>query len=233
VNGTDGDVYVALFNANDGSEALTSYYSADTLAHYLSAGCQGCSGSEGYTPVRTEGYAFPAPCSDPTLGCIPLLTYYSKTAFNNLVVPQGWGPIPDGYTLWSGNVAYVLPLNYSGPASTLVLELWMGHAGPGGPIDYWTLSSPQSRAEALNKNYTQIGSGLARLLNTSAPIDAGPVGVNLQDVGIPQGLNVCARSLWARQNLPGVFNLSTSFSVTLPPHEGGLYLLSAKICPWV
>ena len=232
LNSTPGDVYVALFNANDPLEALTSYYSANTLSHYLSAGCQGCSSQEEYAPIRTEGHAFASPCQDPTLGCIPLVTYYSKTGGNNLVVPAGWGPIPNGFQPWSGNVAYVLPLNYSGTAPTVVLELWSGQAAPGGPVDYWSLGSLESRAEAIAKNYTQMGGGLARLLTSNAPINGTLVGVDLLDLGLPSNVTVCGRSLWAKEDLPGTFNLSTGFSVSLPPHEGGLFILSPKLCPW-
>ena len=153
---------------------LTTYYSAITQSHYLSNGCQGCSGGEDYQPLRTEGFAFLSPCSA-QLGCIELVTYYSRASGVNLVVPAGWGPIPGDFTPWSGNVAYALPLNYSGPAGTVPLELWKGVAVVGGPQDYWTLSSNASRAEAIAKGYTQVGGGaLALLLSTAGGGAWGP-----------------------------------------------------------
>ena len=154
----------ALLINNDGpqAEGLTTYYSDVTQSHYLSAGCQGCSGSENYQPLRVEGYAFPSPCGE--TACVELLTYYSQASGTNLVVPAGWGPIPEGFSLWNGNVAYILPVNYSGPSATVSLELWKGVAVAGGAPDYWTLSSSASRAEASAKGYTQVGGELGKLL---------------------------------------------------------------------
>jgi alpha-galactosidase len=55
----------------------------------------------------------------------------------------------------------------------------------------------------------------------------GPVGVKTADVGVFPGVNVCARSLWERANVPGTFNDKTDFVVTLQPHQAGLYRLTS------
>lgn len=160
------DIQAMARGNSTSAEIVFTYFSAVTNSHYLSVGCQGCSSGEAYSPVRSEGFAYPAPaaaCGGAGGGCVELLTYFSRSTGTNLVVPAGWGPIPGDFALWGGNVMFALPLNYSGPGDTVELELWKGVAVAKGPTDYWTLSSAASRTEALARGYTQVGGGLARL----------------------------------------------------------------------
>jgi hypothetical protein len=224
-------VYVALFNANDGGppgSPATTYFSP-SRGHYLSNGCAGCGGGEGWGPVRDEGFLY----LEGTPGSVPLQTYYSPSTGANLVVPMGWGPIPGGFTPWAGNALFALPLNYSGPLPTVALELWSGTFNGMAPAtDYWTLASDASRAEAAARNYTRVAE-LARLLSTPGVDPGSSVGVSLASLQrFPANATVCAADLWARASLPGTFNATVDFVVNLTGHSAGLYLLSAEACPW-
>ena len=77
------------------------------------------------------------------------------------MVPEDYHPIPPGFNAWGGNVAFALPLAYAGTAATEVLELWTN------TLDFWSLSSAASRAEASARNYTLVAP-LARLLATAS-----------------------------------------------------------------
>lgn len=55
------------------------------------------------------------------------------------------------------------------------------------------------------------------------------VQVATADAGLPTGGKFCVRDLWARSTLPGG-PIGVNFSVTLPPHGAGLYLLSPYPC---
>ena len=228
------DVYVALFNANDGgnaSAAATSFFSP-ARGHYLSHGCAGCGGGEGWAPVRDEGFASLAPCATAAaLGCVQMLTYYSASTGANLVVPEGFAPIPGGFSQWAGNPLFALPLNYSGGAPTAVLELWSGTPpGMAPAVDYWSLATAASRAEAVARGYSKVAD-LARLLVAPAPDPTTAVGVSLASLQrFAANASVCAVDLWARARVPGTFNASADFVALLPPHSAGLYLLGPAAC---
>lgn len=230
-------VYVALFNANDGNSSAattpaTSFFTP-ARGHYLSHNCAGCGPGEGWAPVRDEGYALLASCGGGA-SCVPMATYYSASTGANLVVPAGYAPIPDGFAPWAGNPLFVLPLNYSGGAPTAVLELWAGSPpGMAPAVDYWSLASNASRAEAVARGYSKVAD-LARLF-TAPAVDPGvPVGVSLASLQrFAANASVCAADLWARAQVPGTFNATADFVVKLPPHSAGLYLLGADACPWV
>ena len=59
--------------------------------------------------------------------------------------------------------------------------------------------------------------------------EASAVQVATADAGLPPGGKFCVRDLWARSTLPGG-PVGVNFSVALPPHGAGLYLLSPFPC---
>ena len=135
---------------------------------FFSSGCPECFGL--YTQVRVEGLASAAACD----GCVQLDLWYNGATSSNLVAAAGFAP-PPGYALVRPQ-AWVLPLNYSGPAPTAVLELWRGATTPtgqpaGSHTDFWTLASAASRAEAQARGYTLVAA-LGRLPLQQPPTSA-------------------------------------------------------------
>jgi len=59
--------------------------------------------------------------------------------------------------------------------------------------------------------------------------EASAVQVATADAGLPPGGKFCVRDLWARSTLPGG-PVGANFSVALPPHGAGMYLLSPFPC---
>jgi len=146
-----------------GIQPLTQYFSSSRKLHYLAYDCYGCPPHGVYSPLRVEGFAL-QDAPPPSLATTTLVILYNANTGSNAVVPQDF-PVPTGYALWGAPAGWALPLNYSGSAPTVVLELWTGHAttAPGAPMDYFSLASNASRAEALSAGYTKVAD-LARLM---------------------------------------------------------------------
>ena len=156
-----------------GVQPLTQYYSAGRGLHYLAYDCYGCPAHTDYAPLRAEGFALQDACP-PTLPCTTLVILYNSGTGSNAVVPSGFPP-PPGYALWGNPAGWALPLNYSGAAPTAVLELWSGRARAGGPLDYFTLATNASRAEALAANYTKVGDLARVMLQQGNPANPNPM----------------------------------------------------------
>ncbi len=143
---------------------LTSWYSSSRGDHFLDFACDECGGL--YDAVRAEGLASPQPCAARDAPCVALQLWYNAANASNLVIVDGLFSPPAGYVFVRA-LAYALPLNYSGALPTRVLELWSGADAPAGApprshLDFWTLATDASRADAAARGYARVAE-LARL----------------------------------------------------------------------
>ena len=157
-------VNVSYLPSPSGTVALTQYYDPVRADHFLDFLCYECTPT--YAPLRVEGYASASPCA----GCTELVLLYNAANNSNLVVPADFPP-PYGYA-YVRPLAYALPLD--SPQPSAVLELWRGMDTPQGApprshLDFFTLASDASRAEAAAAGYSLVAA-IARL----ALAPAGP-----------------------------------------------------------
>ena len=160
-------VAVSYLPTPTGAAALAQFYSPVRGDHFLDFVCILC--PPDYVSLRTEGYASTSPCA----GCVELGLYWNVANLSNLVMASaGYSP-PPGYA-YVRPVAWALPLNYSGPAATAVLELWHGMDTPQGAPprshgDYFSLATSASRAEATAAGYVKVADAARVLLAAAAP----------------------------------------------------------------
>ena len=150
-------VNVSYVPTPTGTVALTQYYDPVRADHFLDFICFECTPT--YAPLRVEGYASASPCA----GCTELVLLYNAANASNLVVPVDFPP-PYGYA-YVRPLAYALPLD--SPQPSAVLELWSGMDTPQGApprshLDFFTLATDASRAEAAAAGYSLVAA-IARL----------------------------------------------------------------------
>ena len=138
---------------------ISQWYSALRGDHYLDFECVECYGL--YTLVRSEGLVSTGPCDD-ALQCVQLDLYYNDVNSSNLILAQGMAPPAPGYA-YVRPIGWALPLSYTGAVPTAVLELWQGRDTPtgareGSHMDFFTLASAASRAEAAAAGYSKVAS---------------------------------------------------------------------------
>jgi hypothetical protein len=148
---------------------ITSFFAPSRGDHFTDFTCDEC--YDLYSAIRAEGLASAAPCGA-ALACVQLDLWYNAAAQSNLVIPAGMAPPAPGYARVR-TLAYALPANYSGPAPSVPLELWRGQDTPTGAparshLDFWTLASAASRAEAAAAGYTLVAA-LGRLALAPLP----------------------------------------------------------------
>ena len=155
-----------------GNGALHNFYSPATAPAgrgdtFLDFSCDECTPE--YVDLGVEGYANDSPCE----GCINLELWYCGGTWSNYVSTTAQPP-PAGYD-HVHTIAYALPLNYSGPATTAVLELWGGTetvngANPPTHPTFMTLATDKSRAAAAARGLKLVAP-IARLLTTPVTPD--------------------------------------------------------------
>jgi beta-glucosidase len=150
-------IAVTYFPTPVAAAPLTQWYSAGRGDHFLDFQCTACPspGPDAYTALRVEAYASATACG----GCLELGLWWNVANLSNLIAPMGY-PAPPGYA-YQRPLAWALPLNYSGEGETAVLELWRGYDTPTGQpprshLDYFTLATNASRAEAVAAGYTKL-----------------------------------------------------------------------------
>jgi len=131
---------------------------------FIDFSCEECTPE--YEDLGVEGFASAEPCE----GCLALELWYSGATYSNYVAPSSFPP-PAGYDHVK-TLAYALPLEYPGPAATVVLELWGGSetvpiANPPTHPTFFTLASAKSRALAQQRGLKLVAQ-VARLL--TAPV---------------------------------------------------------------
>jgi beta-glucosidase len=157
---------------------VSTWFSATRGDHFLDFACDECYGI--YVDVRSEGFLSTGECPA-ELGCVELALWWNAASQSNLVIPAA----PSSYTPPAGyayvrTLGYALPLSYTGALPTQVLELWSGMdtptgAAPNSHLDFWTLASDASRAEATAKGYRKV-LDVGRVL--LAPLSPAPPAVD-------------------------------------------------------
>lgn len=162
-------VSVKYFPTPPMATALTQWFSAGRGDHFLDFQCNLCpAGPDAYVALRVEAYGAAVPFG----GSVELALFYNGATQSNLIALSDFAP-PPGYA-YVRPLAYALPLNYSGGDETAVLELWTGKDTPNGApplshVDFFTLATAASRAEAVAANYTKVADVARVFVNASLP----------------------------------------------------------------
>ena len=143
---------------SDSFANISTFFSAARGDHYLDFVCTEC--YDLYVDVRSEGFLSTGPCAA-ELDCVELALWWNADSQSNLVIPTASSFTPPAGYVYVRVLAYALPLSYAGPLPTQVLELWSGKDTPTGAptdshLDFWTLSSPASRADAAAMGYQKV-----------------------------------------------------------------------------
>jgi len=172
---------VTYTRAGGGWTALHEFYSATRGDYFLDFTCEEC--YDIYVDKGVEGFAgVPA---DGSVGTVELELWWDAAAETNCVTTAAFPP-PASFVFVRA-LAEVLPLNYSGPLATSVLELWRGAKTVGGAAHatFFTLASAAARAAAVAEGRALVapiarvaaagdapGAAAARMAAAAAAADA-------------------------------------------------------------